>query len=132
MAGKKGMKHTKIKCTTWVHPALAPFRDRYMEMEQGWRDALKSFAYWSFDLGAPMRPESLTIEHAFAWDDLQLKAGNPYTRGTYLIGLSSAITFLRSDLDTWPLRQAGLDQHTALRQPRVKADTVSSSLMISA
>jgi len=122
MAGKKGAKHTKIKCNTWVHPALSPFRDRYMEMKQGSRDALKSFADWSFGLGAPMSPESLTIEQAFAWDDLRLRAGNPSTRGTYLIGLSSAISFLRPELDTWPLRQAGLDQHTKLRKPRMKVD----------
>jgi hypothetical protein len=121
MAGKKGAKQKKLKCTTWVHPALAPFRHRYREMKQSWRDALRSFAYWSFGLGAPMRPESLTIERAFAWDDLRLKSGNLYTRGTYLIGLSSAISFLRPDLDTWRLRQAGLDQHKQLRKPRVKA-----------
>lgn len=125
MAGKKGAKHKKLKCTTWVHPALAPFRDRYLEMKQSWRDALKAFAYWSFNHGCPMTPAAISIDLAFVWDDQELKAGNSSTRGTYLIGLSSAIGLLRPDLDAWPLRQAGLRQHSELRAPRIRSNKVA-------
>jgi hypothetical protein len=131
MAGKKGAKHKKLKCTTWVSPELAPFRHRYMEMKQGWRDGLKAFVLWSSGQGRALTPASITIEQAFAWDDQELKAGNLCTRGTYLIGLSSAIGLLRPDLDAWPLRQAGLRQHAELRPPRTKSDKVAREREVS-
>jgi integrase len=122
MAGRKGAKHTKLKCSTWVSPELAPFRHRYLEMKQGWRDALKAFARWSSAQGCPLTPSTIAIERAFTWDDQVLKLGNLSTRASYLLGLSGAIQLFRPDLDTWPLREAGLHQATAIRPPRMKVE----------